>query len=872
MKKLFTLALSAMLIMNMTFAQNTVSSKKQERARTPYSVSFKGVSAITGGITSNTMYIPGTTMALNFELTYSSPDLEWVDGFSMTFPTGITPQEVGTTISIDDANLVTPITGQTIAWGEITTPTGIGDIYPGTYPFTISVTIDATVSGNQTISYFIMGDAYSQAAPPHSINGTLTLLEAASDDVGVASVDINSFYQPAAVVVPMATVQNFGSQAQTFDVSFTIDDGTSNVFTDTFNVANLAAGATQQITFANSWTATLGNFNAVAETHLVGDAGANNNVKAKTILVADVFTSYAWNAVDPDDIVPEGPVEVLIPAGMITSIVPSNLNFIAGADFVNSQWIGAEYNSGGNSKIYDIDINTGATTLIGATGVSITGLAYDVTTSTLYASTYANSASSLYSIDEYTGASTLIGPMGSASGLIIGIACNNNGDLFGISLNDTLFSINKTTGTATPVGPLGIDIAYAQDIAYDRDNNILYGTLYTAQGGLLGQINTTTGAVTTLSTFDLELTGFAIPYAFTLPDNDVMVQAIQAIASGCNLSDSVSIVITVKNIGNDTQTDIPVYYTINGGTQVTGTIAGPLATDATTTYTFTQHADLSNAGVYTIVACTDLTNDDNNNNDCKTITVNNIAPSSIPYTMGFEANEDVSGWKIQDINSDTYSWEIIDFQDLARTGSGLAIYEYNENMSANDWLISTCIELQGGVDYDLSFWYKVGSWSGQVYPEKMKVAIGGTQASTALTQVIVDLGTINNDTYQNNTSTFSVPATGAYYIGWHAYSAADMFYIALDDINLDIASSINETLTASSIKVFPNPAQNFLNVTSTQNITAIKVINTLGQTISYNQLDALNYVLNTSNFNYGVYFIEIETAEGTTTKRFVIAQ
>lgn len=872
MKQLLTIALSAMFMLNITFAQNQIASKKQERAKNPYHVSLKGINVITGDITGNTNYISGSTMILDFVLSYTTPDLEYVDGFSMTFPAGIEPQETGTTTTIDGASLATPVSGQTVVWGQVTTPSGYGDIEPGTYPFSVSVTIDATVTGAQSVTYFIMGDGYGAA--PNSITGSISILEAAAADVGVVSVDMNTSYQPAAVAVPMATIQNFGTQDQSFDVTVTIDDGTAQVFTDTFNIVNLAVGATQQITFLNTWTTATGNYTAVVETHLAGDAYPNNNIKSLNILVIDDFTAYAWNAYDPNDVLDEGPIEVLIPSAALTQITASTLDFIAGADFVENLWIGAEFNAAGNSTIYSIDINTGSTTPIGPSGVNITGLAYDVVTSTLYASVWANSETFLYTIDVLTGTATatLIGPMGATSGLVIGIAANANGDIFGVSLNDSLVSIDKTTGAATVIGPLGIDISYAQDIAYDRDNDVLYGTLYTAQGGLLAFINTTTGTATTLDTFPQELTGFAIPYTFTVPDNDVMVHMIHPIASGCNLGNNIDIVITVANMGTLDQTDIPVYYTINGGAQVTGTVAGTLAAGATTTYTFTQTVDLSSVGAYTIMACTDLANDDNPGNDCKTIIVNNIAPVSVPYTMGFEATDDFSGWLIEDVNADAFTWEIIDFVDLANTGSGLAVYEYNPNSNANDWLISTCIELQAGTNYDLSFWYQVGEWQGIAFPEKMKVAMGTAQTSTALTQLIVDLGTINNTTYQNSKTIFTVPTTGVYYIGWHAYSDADQFFIALDDISIDIATSAENKGNESSVFIYPNPVKNVLHINASSQIENVRIVNALGQLVKEFKVDALSYSVNTSDYKYGMYLIQIETTEGITNKRFVVVE
>ncbi|MGB4665509.1 MAG: hypothetical protein WBH72_04240, partial [Bacteroidales bacterium] len=140
--------------------------------------------AITGTFSlSPTTYIPGQTMILHFNFTFSSTDLEYVDGVSITFPTGITPQETNTSTAIGYASLVTPISGNTVLWGQVTTPSGYGDITPGSYNFQVAVTVDASLTGSQSIVCYAMGDGYGST--PHAINQTIIMTEALAHDVAV---------------------------------------------------------------------------------------------------------------------------------------------------------------------------------------------------------------------------------------------------------------------------------------------------------------------------------------------------------------------------------------------------------------------------------------------------------------------------------------------------------------------------------------------------------------------------------------------------------------------------------------------------------------------------------------------------------------
>ncbi|WP_460220413.1 GEVED domain-containing protein [Psychroserpens sp. MEBiC05023] len=105
--------------------------------------------------------------------------------------------------------------------------------------------------------------------------------------------------------------------------------------------------------------------------------------------------------------------------------------------------------------------------------------------------------------------------------------------------------------------------------------------------------------------------------------NDVGITDITAPENGV-LSSTENITVTIRNFGENEQSNIPVSYTINGGTAINATFVGPLGAGATTSYTFTQTADLSTNGQdYEIIASTGLANDDNTDNDSFTKTVTN---------------------------------------------------------------------------------------------------------------------------------------------------------------------------------------------------------------------------------------------------------
>jgi len=78
-------------------------------------------------------------------------------------------------------------------------------------------------------------------------------------------------------------------------------------------------------------------------------------------------------------------------------------------------------------------------------------------------------------------------------------------------------------------------------------------------------------------------------------------------------------------------------------------------------------------------------------------------------------------------------------------------------------------------------------------------------------------------------------------------------------------SFIEETLS-----VYPNPASDLLNINSNNQILNIKILNYTGQIVADNKFNSKEVIINTSVFNSGIYFIQIETEKGISTKKVVI--
>ena len=255
------------------------------------------------------------------------------------------------------------------------------------------------------------------------------------------------------------------------------------------------------------------------------------------------------------------------------------------------------------------------------------------------------------------------------------------------------------------------------------------------------------------------------------------------------------------------------------------------------------------AGTYTV----ELTATNGQGSDTETkvdyITVNAIVcgdPLNTAYTMGFETGEDLTQWVVINANGDVNTggnantWGLYDFStapQAAHGGVNVAGYFYNDDATtpADDWIITGCMDLVAGATYTLSYWWTTDD----AYAEDLEVFIGNDQTVAAMTTSLQDLNGIQDNTWNEEIITFTVPSNGEYYIGWHCTSAADQWYVSIDDINLsgvvsgltitnapgDVTIECDEStdpsntgdLTASTGCTTPN---NNVTITYADNITA----------------------------------------------------
>lgn len=167
---------------------------------------------------------------------------------------------------------------------------------------------------------------------------------------------------------------------------------------------------------------------------------------------------------------------------------------------------------------------------------------------------------------------------------------------------------------------------------------------------------------------------------------DYAATSINGLTSGCTLSNLAVIRLSVQNLRADAAQNVSVAYQLNGGAVNTGTLAA-LGANATATANFTQRADLSADGTYTIKAWVNDAEDIDRSNDTITLTVVNQARPNASFLNQLGVNGAVSfvNTSTSDVAA-TYAWN---FGDNATSTDANPTHTYTQTGTYSVTMIAT---------------------------------------------------------------------------------------------------------------------------------------------------------------------------------------
>lgn len=260
--------------------------------------------------------------------------------------------------------------------------------------------------------------------------------------------------------------------------------------------------------------------------------------------------------------------------------------------------------------------------------------------------------------------------------------------------------------------------------------------------------------------------------------------------------------------------------------------------------------------------------------------------------MGFESNQPLNGWEIENANNDTRSWLVTqnstDFWG-PNNGVGLAVYLWNINgtTAADDYLFTPCFEVKNNHTYKVSFSYACAKDAdNNIYNEAFEVGFSELQSSSDFTVLNNDwvFQNVNNPypDYNFYSITFEAASTAFTSIGFHAISAADKYALQLDDFKIEdlgLGAAVNDQVGKHFIQAIPNPSNGLItlsmNFKNRQEEVQIMVYDVLGRifeqkTITNVLEDQINFDL--SDFENGLYFVTVKSAQWLHTEKILLAK
>lgn len=241
-------------------------------------------------------------------------------------------------------------------------------------------------------------------------------------------------------------------------------------------------------------------------------------------------------------------------------------------------------------------------------------------------------------------------------------------------------------------------------------------------------------------------------------------------------------------------------------------------------------------------------------------------PANLPFTEDFESTLN-DCWQNIDNDGDGYTWGSYSYSPYDGNASyASASWVNNTVLTPDNWLITPTLAIpSNGATLK---WY-VAAQDAE-YPDEyyeVKVSTNGTSLNNFTT---VFSETLTTDQWDERTVSLANYAGQNINIAFVHTNSSDVFMMKIDNISVTAGVGINEV--ENNISIYPNPANNILNINANSNINKVEVFNMLGQNVMTVSVNDNNTSINTSNLSKGMYMLKLHTDNGVVNQKFTIAR
>ncbi|MBW8359227.1 MAG: T9SS type A sorting domain-containing protein [Weeksellaceae bacterium] len=231
------------------------------------------------------------------------------------------------------------------------------------------------------------------------------------------------------------------------------------------------------------------------------------------------------------------------------------------------------------------------------------------------------------------------------------------------------------------------------------------------------------------------------------------------------------------------------------------------------------------------------------------------------YAYGFDnaAGYPANGW--------SGSWSTNATAGNPQAGTQMVFSNNSTTLATNRWLYSAPLYLAANKIYTVTFYLRL--FGATPPPQSIKLTYGTDNTEAAQTTTVWTSSTVAGTTWTQYSATFTPPSNGTYFLAFNHFSGvqASAVSLALDTFTITGALGVNDIVSDNStISVYPNPTSDILNIKSKDKVNAVSLTDMSGRRI---EAGLINNTVDVRALQSGTYIINIETANGKTSQKFI---
>lgn len=199
----------------------------------------------------------------------------------------------------------------------------------------------------------------------------------------------------------------------------------------------------------------------------------------------------------------------------------------------------------------------------------------------------------------------------------------------------------------------------------------------------------------------------------------------------------------------------------------------------------------------------------------------------------------------------------------AHSGSQYLAFFNATSGATNDWMISPMLSFTS--NGTLTFYAR--ELTTQYGDEIMKVYYSTTDNDPSSFTLIA---TENVGSTEWAEYSYTIPAN-AKYIAIQCNSN-DVFALFIDDVVISGGTTSVAEVSNNEVSVYPNPANNVVNVNANSNIDNVEIYSISGQKVGDFTANGTTTSINTESLSNGMYLMKINTENGVINKKFSVAR